>query len=309
MSIANRAPKGIIPPVVTPFREDGEVDTASLERLLNHLIDGGVHGVFLLGSSSEIAAMTPDQRDQILEVGMTTVAGRVPVYAGIIDMGTRAVLRHAERAAGFGVDGLVATPPFYTHPSDDEIVAHFRAIAEAVPLPVIAYNIPTNMNTKLEPKVVGRLAKDGLVVGVKDSGRSDANFRRMVMATSDVEGFACLTGSEVTVDFSMLAGGQGGVPGLGNVDPAGYVGLYDALVAEDYAAAREKQERLVRLGAIRTQGTRPGMGATALSIGGYKTALKLLGVIETNAMAAPTTPLNEDEAAGIRAVLEREGLL
>jgi 4-hydroxy-tetrahydrodipicolinate synthase len=176
-------------------------------------------------------------------------------------------------------------------------------------VPVIGYNIPTNMHTKLEPKIVGRLAKEGLIVGVKDSGRSDANFRRMVMETRDVDGFSLLTGSEVTVDFSMMAGGHGGVPGLGNVDPAGYVGLYDALVAGDYADARQKQERLVRLGAIRTQGKRPGIGGTANSIGGYKTALHVLGVIESNAMAAPMTPLNDDETAGVRKVLEAAGLL
>jgi 4-hydroxy-tetrahydrodipicolinate synthase len=309
MSTAINAPKGIIPPVVTPFRPDGEVDAASLERLLNYLIDGGVHGVFLLGSSSEIGAMTPDQREQILETAMPVVAGRVPVYAGIIDMGTRAAIAHAKVAADFGVDGLVATPPFYIHPSDDEIVRHFRAIAEAVSLPVIGYNIPTNMHTKLEPKVVGRLAKEGLIIGVKDSGRSDANFRRMVMETREVEGFSLLTGSEVTVDFSMMAGGHGGVPGLGNVDPKGYVGLYDALITGDYADAREKQERLVRLGALRTQGKRPGIGNTAGSIGGYKTALQALGVIESNAMAAPMTPLNDEETGGIRNVLQREGLL
>jgi 4-hydroxy-tetrahydrodipicolinate synthase len=302
-------PKGIIPPVVTPFRDDGEVDTDSLARLIDHLIRGGVHGVFLLGSSAEIGAMTPDQRDQILETGIAAVKGRVPVYAGIIDMGTRAVLRHAKRAAEFGVDGLVATPPYYIHPSDDEIVAHFRAIAGAVSLPVVAYNIPTNMHTKLEPGVVARLAKEGLVVGVKDSGRSDANFRRTVMATEGVEGFACLTGSEVTVDFAMMAGGVGAVPGLGNVDPAGYVGLYDALVAGDYAEARRRQERLVRLGKIRSQAKRPEVGTTAASIGGYKTALKVLGVIESNTMAAPMTALEAAEEAGVRKVLEDAGLL
>ncbi len=309
MSTSTLRPKGIIPPVVTPFREDGEVDTTSLGRVIEHLIAGGVHGVFLLGSSSEIGAMTPDQRDQILETGVAAVQGRVPVYAGIIDMGTRAVLRHARRAAEFGVDGLVATPPYYIHPSDDEIVAHFRAIAEAVPLPVVAYNIPTNMNTKLEPGVVGRLAKERLVVGVKDSGRSDANFRRMVMAAEGVEGFACMTGSEITVDFAMMAGGVGAVPGLGNVDPAGYVGLYDALVAGDYAEARRKQERLVRLGKIRSQAKRREVGTTANSIGGYKTALKVLGVIESNAMAAPMTALDGEEEAGVRQVLRDLALL
>src|SRR5690606_30920473 len=113
--------KGIIPPVITPFRPDGEVDTASLARLLEHLIAGGVHGVFILGSSSEIGAMTPDQREQILETTVSTVNGRVPVYAGIIDMGTRAVIRHAQKAAEYDIAGLVATPPYYIHPSDDEI--------------------------------------------------------------------------------------------------------------------------------------------------------------------------------------------
>jgi 4-hydroxy-tetrahydrodipicolinate synthase len=99
------------------------------------------------------------------------------------------------------------------------------------------------------------------------------------------------------------------VPGLGNVDPAGYVGLYDALVAGDYAEARRKQERLVRLGKIRSQANRPEVGTTASSIGGYKTALKVLGVIETNVMAAPMIALDADEEAGVRQVLEHVGLV
>src|SRR5690606_39863485 len=100
--------KGIIPPVITPFRPDGEVDTASLARLLEHLIAGGVHGVFILGSSSEIGAMSPDPREQILETTVSTVNGRVPVYAVIIDMCTRAVNRHLQTAADYDGAVLVA---------------------------------------------------------------------------------------------------------------------------------------------------------------------------------------------------------
>src|SRR5688500_4074675 len=117
---------GIVPPVATPFTEDGEIDVSSLERLLRHLMDGGVHGLFVLGSTAEMAALSDAQREQVLEVAVNYTAGQVPVLAGIIDMGTPAVIEHGRVAERLGVDAVVATAPYYIRPGQEEIKRHFR---------------------------------------------------------------------------------------------------------------------------------------------------------------------------------------
>lgn len=300
---------GIVPPVATPFTTDGELDIPSLEKLLRHLMDGGVHGLFVLGSTGEMAALSDAQRQRIIEASVSYAAGQVPVITGIIDMGTAQVVEHARIAEQAGSDAVVVTAPYYIRPSQEEIKQHFRTVANAVQVPVIAYDIPSNVQTLLDRHTVIELAQEGAIVGLKDSSGNEPNFRAVVMGTRDIEGFAVFTGSELTCDYAMLAGAHGIVPGLGNVDPAGYVRLYDLAKDGKWEEARVEQERLFRLFDIIFQATPGRTGFTASALGGFKTALQLLGVIETNVMAPPMTALNEEETARIRAILVQAGLL
>ncbi len=299
---------GIIPPVCTPFTESHEIDLPSLERLITFLLDAGVHGLFLLGSTSEGAILTAAQRAAVLDTGVRIASGKVPVLAGVIDTSTDRVIEHARAAASAGVDGLVVTAPFYIQPSQDEIIAHFRAVQDAVSLPILAYDIPSAVHTKLERSTVVRLAEEGIIIGLKDSSGDEANFRGVVMATRQFPQFAAFTGSELLVDAAVAIGARGSVPGLGNVDPAGYVRLYDAARRGDWEAARVEQDRLYRLFSI----IEPGMGRmgfTASAIGGFKTALMLRGVIATNVLARPMPRYNAEEIEQVRRVLVDTGLL
>jgi 4-hydroxy-tetrahydrodipicolinate synthase len=207
------------------------------------------------------------------------------------------------------VDGLVATAPFYIRPSQDEIAAHYQTLRAAVDLPLLAYDIPQNVHLKLERGTIATLAHEGVIDGLKDSSGDEGNFRGVLLDTRDVDGFVAFTGSERMVDALLQAGAHGCVPGIGNVDPAGFVRIYDAVKAGDLDAARADQDRLFRLFAITRQATRKEVGPTASALGGFKTALQLLGVIATNVPGRPMTRLNEDEAAGVRAVLVEAGLL
>jgi 4-hydroxy-tetrahydrodipicolinate synthase len=154
-----------------------------------------------------------------------------------------------------------------------------------------------------------KLAGDGTIAGIKDSSGDEANFRQLVMETNDVPGFARLTGSELLVDTALIYGADGCVPGLGNVDPAGYVTLFDLVRAGKIKAARAEQERLIKLFAI-VQAATPGrMGYTAAALGGFKSALMLRGVISTNVMGRPLTRYNDEEVARVRTVVEQAGLL
>lgn len=299
---------GVIPPVVTPLTADGELDRPSLERVVGHLLDGGVSGLFALGSSGETAYLTPGQQDQVIEVITAAAAGQVPVLVGAIETTTNRAIERANRAAELGADAVVVTAPFYTRTNDSEIDRHFRDVAAAVDLPLLAYDVPVCVHSKLDPELLLPLAADGVLAGVKDSSGDDGSFRRLVIGARELPGFSVLTGHELVVDSMMLGGADGSVPGLGNVDPHGYVRLHEAAVRGDWAAATAEQDRLVGLFDI-IRAARPGTAsATAAGLGAFKTALMVRGIIATNVMSPPMRRLDEAETATIAECLDRAGL-
>ena len=205
---------GVIPPVVIPLTEKKQLDLEAFERSINRMIDAGVDGLFFLGSSGEVAFLTDAQRYHVLQEAVAIVNHRVPVLAGIIDMETLRVVDQAKRAKGYGVDALVATAPFYALGGPKETERHFRAIREHTDLPLFAYDLPVCVHTKLDPTMLVRLGKDGVLQGVKDSSGDDVSFRWLVLENEDAgHPLQLLTGHEVCVDGAYLAGADGSVPG------------------------------------------------------------------------------------------------
>lgn len=303
---------GVIPPVCTPLTDDGEVDVASFTQLLDHLIASGVHGLFILGSTSEVAYLTDEQRALVIRTAHDHVAGRVPVLTGVIDMTTPRVIDQAKRAAELGATALVATAPFYTIIGPVETERHFRKLHEAVDLPIFAYDIPACVHTKLPADLILRLAADGVLAGVKDSSGDDANLRGLIIARAardDCDDFSLLTGSELMVDAALAMGADGVVPGLGNVDPAGYVRLYDLMMAGDRDAARVEQDRLHTLFGLVRSAPPSRMGSNSAAIGAFKAGVALQKVIATGRTADPQVPLNDEEIARVREHLVVAGLL
>lgn len=303
---------GVVPPVATPLTPDLEIDVASLERLLDHLLNANVHGIFVLGSTGEASALTDAQRRVVIETAVRHVGGAVPVLAGVIDMSTARVAGHIQDAVKLGADAVVATAPFYasTHPA--EIDKHFRMLGAAAEVPIYAYNIPSRVNgTRLPVDVMVRLATEGHVAGVKDSSGSDAGIRGLLLAARNagLTDFSVLTGSELTVDSALAMGASGVVPGLGNVDPRGYVRLYDLFHSGDLAGARREQERLFELFSLIEAGSAARMGGTSAALGAFKAALQLLGVIDCAVTAPPGIPLDPAETEVVRECLVRAGLV
>ncbi|MFC9466627.1 dihydrodipicolinate synthase family protein [Streptomyces coelicoflavus] len=309
--------RGVVPPVCTPLDAAGEVDTASLARLVDHLVGGGVHGLFALGSSSEVAFLTDRQRAVALDTVVEATAGRVPVLAGVIDMTTPRVVEHARTALAAGADALVATAPFYARTHPVEIARHFRTLRERADLPLFAYDLPVSVHSKLSTPLVRELAEDGTLAGLKDSSGDEGGLRRLLVelggrhgrADGPAPSFSILTGSELTVDAALLAGADGVVPGLGNVDPAGYVRLYDAVRGGDLDRAVKEQERLVELFGLVDAGPDDEMGRNSSAIGAFKHALRLLGVFTHGTTAAPQVQLGEDAVAHVERHLRGAGLL
>ncbi|MEU3493442.1 dihydrodipicolinate synthase family protein [Kitasatospora cineracea] len=306
MTARRPAFSGVVPPVVTPLTADGDIDTASLERLVGFLLEGGVDGLFALGSSSETAYLTEAQRTRVLEVVVGANAGQVPVIAGCIETTTNRVIERALISRESGADAVVATAPFYTRTHPVEIERHFREIAAAAELPLFAYDIPVCVHNKLDTAMLLRLAADGVLAGVKDSSGDDVAFRYLCLGARELPEFAVLTGHEVVVDGALLGGADGVVPGLGNVDPHGYRRLADHAAAGDWAATAAEQDRLARLFEIVT--VAENTSGTAAGLGAFKTALMLRGIITTNAMSTPMTAYDAEQTAAVAALLDRAGL-
>jgi len=300
--------KGVIPPVVVPLDENRQLDLEAFERSINRMIDAGVDGLFFLGSSGEVAFLTDAQRYHVLQEAIAMVRGRVPVLAGIIDMETLRVIDQAKRASGYGVDALVATAPFYALGGPRETERHFRAIREATDLPLFAYDLPACVHTKLDPTMLVRLGQDGVLQGVKDSSGDDVAFRWLILENEDAgHPLQLLTGHEVCVDGAYLAGADGSVPGLGNIDPASYAEQWKAAQAGDWARVKEIQDHLARL-MFMTRRVKATVGFGA-GVGAFKTALWQMGVFNTNQMREPVQPLVGDDVKAIVEVLKASGLM
>lgn len=299
---------GVIPPLITPLTATGALDTGSLRAVIDRMVDAGVHGVFALGSTGEVAFFEDSMREQILTSVVEIVAGRVPVFAGVIDMQTRRVIEHVRRANEAGVDALVATAPFYAITGPEEVEQHFRALHDSTPLPLYAYDIPVCAHTKLPPGLLVRLGIEQVISGVKDSSGDDVSFRRLVaMNRANGNPLTVFTGHELVVDGAFLSGADGCVPGLGNVDPAGYVRMYEAYQRGDWQGVLDEQDHLARLFEIVFAPV--GKVGPAAGVGAFKTALQLMGVISSNTMSSPMTALEGDNVERIREILIRQGVL
>ncbi|MDQ8701042.1 dihydrodipicolinate synthase family protein [Streptomyces sp. LHD-70] len=303
---------GVVPPVCTPLTPDHEVDVGSLVRLVDHLVGAGVDGLFVLGSSSEAAYLPDRHRRTVVETVTAHVAGQLPVLAGVIDMTTPRVRDHVDAVTVAGADAVVVTAPFYTRTHPAEIATHFRTLAAASPVPVFAYDLPVSVHTKLPGDLLLDLADEGALAGVKDSSGDEGAFRELLLgarARADVSGFSVLTGAELTVDSALAMGADGVVPGLGNVDPEGYVRLYAACRAGDWDRARTEQERLCALFGMTGAGDPSRMGGSSSALGAFKAALHLRGVIDCPATAVPQVPLSPQEVGEVGKYLAAAGLL
>jgi 4-hydroxy-tetrahydrodipicolinate synthase len=298
---------GVVPPVVTPLNADRTLDVASLERQTRRLLAAGVDAVFVLGSTGEVAFATDAVRRRVIAETVRVVDGAVPVIAGVVDTQTVRVVEHVRAAEASGADAVVVTAPFYAATTPEVVRRHFEVVGEASDLPVYAYDIPVCVHTKLDAQMLVDLGRSGHIVGVKDSSGDDIGFRRLAIANRDAgEPLTLLTGHEVVVDGAYLSGAHGVVPGLGNVDPDGYVRLHRAAVAGDWRAVRAEQDRLTRLMEITRAASFGGWGA---GVGGFKTALMLMGVLETNQVPEPYDALTGADVDAVKRVLAELELL
>ncbi|MFD0704510.1 dihydrodipicolinate synthase family protein [Alloscardovia venturai] len=299
--------RGVFPPVVTPLTADGQFDEESFTRSINRMIDAGVNGLFVLGSSGEVAFSTDERRHAITEAAVRIIDHRVPLLVGCIDMESQRVIKHAQAAKELGADAIVATAPFYALGGQAEVERHFRLIHEAVDLPLFAYDIPVCVHTKLQADMLVRLGREGVLSGVKDSSNDDVAFRFLADKNEEAgHPLALLTGQEVVVDGAYMAGADGSVPGLANVEATSYVRQWRAYEAGDWLTVRKEQDFTAHL--MRIVSAPQNVQGFGAGVGAFKTAMALLGVIKTNQMPEPVLPLKGENVERVASVLREVGL-
>lgn len=261
------SPHGIIPALVTPLTESGDLLEDGLRDVLDFTIDRGVHGIFVLGSSGEIYGLDEDQKRRVVEVTVEHVAGRVPVYAGASEITTRDCLRTARMIEEVGgVAGLSVLTPYFMTPTQGELVTHFREIAGGTDLPVLLYSNPGRTHVELSVETVLELAEVDGVVGLKDSAGDLERLRTILDARP--AGFTVLVGLDTHILPALEAGAEGAIASTANVAPQVVSGIYEAYRAGDLTRARELQEALTSLRDLVGRATFPLVLKEGLRIAG-----------------------------------------
>jgi len=289
---------GIIPPVATPMQANEDLDLPRLRWFLDHLLDAGVHGIFVLGTNSEFYALDEREKQEVIATAVEHVRKRVPVYAGTGAETTREAVRLTRMAEREGADGISVITPYFISPTQQEIFDHYRRVAECTSLPVVLYNNPhTCAGLKIDVDTVARLAQIPNILGIKDSSGDLQNTNEYVRVVPDR--FAVMQGRDTLIYPSLIFGARGSVPATANVAPKLAVAIYEAFQRGDHAAAKAAQLRLNPVRHSLTLGTAPG---------GVKAALALLGT-PIGPSRSPVSPLSREKQQQMRAALEQAGLL
>lgn len=237
--------KGIIVPLLTPITPDQLIDEARLRKIVDYVIKGGVHGILANGSNSEFYCVEEPEMERGLKIILDQTAGRVPVFMGIGTINTKACIRIAKMAVGYGVDGISVLAPMFIKPNEQELYRHFRAIAESVPTtPMLLYNNPGRVGYSLTANLAVRLAADvENIVGIKDSSGDMTLTTELIRRTRGTN-FRVFGGKDTLIFAAMATGAAGGVATMGNMLPELTVSIYEKYMAGDIDGAREAQFKL-----------------------------------------------------------------
>ena len=287
---------GLIPPMVTPLKADRTLDVAGTERMCDHLVKGGVDGIFLLGTTGEGPHLSAALRRELLREACRAVAGRVPVLAGVTDTSVDESLALAREAKAAGCAAVVSTTPYYYKLTQDEVEAWFRELADRSPLPVVLYDMPAHTDTVIEPATAAALAAHRNIVGMKDSSSVIALFNKYRCALRKFEKkFSLFMGPDEAMGEAVLMGAHGGVCTGANLWPTTFKKMYLAAKKGDVKEVR-------RLQAITTASSMMlyglGKGQSGF-LKGVKAALAEMGLIE-NVLSSPFKPFRGSDLAKVR---------
>ncbi len=288
---------GIIPPVITPLKGRDELDVAGLEKLVAHVIDGGVNGLFILGTTGEAPSLSYRLRRELIDRVCRLVSGRVPVLVGITDTAFVESVNLATHAATAGAQAVVLSTPYYFPAGQTELTGYVRNIVAELPLPLVLYNMPSLTKVWFELETLQALSELPGIVGIKDSSGDLAYFERLMSLRDLRPDWSIMIGPEAMLPEAMKLGGDGGVAGGANPFPRLFVGCYQAAVAGDEAKVRELSRAINELQKIYDIGK-----YASRYIKATKCACSLLGICD-DFMAEPFHRFHAPERERVQAIL------
>jgi len=263
--------KGIIPPILTPMNADETVNLTELRNQIERMLEGGVHGIFPVGTNGEGYILSEEEKIEVLRATIDQVKGRVPVYAGTGCISTRDTIRMSKKAEELGADVLSIITPSFALASQKELYDHYVEVAKNVNIPIVLYNIPARTGNKLLPETVAKLAKDvDNIMGAKDSSGDWDNLLAYINLTKDLEkDFRVLSGNDSLILPCLEAGGAGGIAGCANVYPHVMASIYDLFKEGKLEEAKIAQDSIASFRAVFKYGNPNTVVKKAVSLLGY----------------------------------------
>jgi 4-hydroxy-tetrahydrodipicolinate synthase len=289
--------RGAFVAIVTPFRE-GRVDEQGLIDLIEFQLASGSHGIVPCGTTGESATLSHAEHQRVVELTIKTVNGRVPVLAGTGSNSTSESIELTRHAKEAGADGALMITPYYNKPSQEGLYRHFKAVAEAVALPIILYNVPSRTSINMLPETVARCAQVDNIAGIKEATGNLQQVSEVVRLCPPA--FAILSGDDFTAMPTVAVGGSGVISVTSNVAPGEMAAMIDAALVGDYVRARELHYRLLPLMTAMFLDTNPVPA---------KAALATMGKIGSAAVRLPLVETTQNNLDKLKTVLAEQGLL
>lgn len=288
---------GAITALVTPFI-DGELDEKGLVDLIEFQIENGIHGIVPCGTTGESATLGFDEHKRVIDLTVKTVNGRVPVIAGTGANSTLEAIELTESAKDSGADAVLSVAPYYNKPNQEGLYLHFKAIAEAVDIPMVLYNVPGRTVIHILPETVARLAKIDNIIGIKEACGSLEQISDVIRFCPD--DFILLSGDDFTSMPTALIGGNGVISVISNVDPAGMSRMMEAALSGNLSEANKEHYRLFTMMKLMFKSPSPGPA---------KKALEMLGRIQDGMPRLPMTPADDQTTQALVEEMSRLGML
>lgn len=285
--------KGIICAMITPLDENQNINPQATCKLIDYLIDKGVYGLFILGTNGECHVLTDDEKVEFAKIVIDYTNNRVPVFVGTGGNSTREVINLSKRMEEIGASALSIITPYFVAPTQQELILHYKTIANSVSLPIMMYNMPGKTGINIEPESVSELAKVKNIVGIKDSSGKLDNMKAYIEVTKE-EDFSVFSGSDSLILDILKAGGQGAVAATANFLAGIDVAIYNNFINGDLEAAQEAQNSIEELRRILKLGTIPSVIKKAVVLNG----------IDVGAARLPVTEPTGDALEEIKQVVE-----
>ena len=289
--------------MVTPLKDWDTLDNQGIEKLINHILKGGVHGLFVLGTTGEAPSLSHQLRKEVIKRTLDQVGTKVPVLVGITDTSFIETINIAEFAAEAGASAVVLAPPYYFPAGQFELIEYIEHLEQRLPLPLFLYNMPSHTKMIFEPETVKKASELPGVIGLKDSSGNMVYFHQLQQLFKDQDDFKLFVGPEELLGETLVLGGHGGVCGGANLIPELYVSMYETSKAGDLKKMSELHERIMQV------------SSSIYSVGKYKSsylkglkcALSIMDLCN-DFMAEPFHKFRETERGIIRQHLIELGL-